>query len=42
MAYDFVFSALAYKEIEYEYRGVHLVKDGGQQVCTLCTLLVFS
>ena len=33
MAYPVVFSALAYKEIEYEYRGVHLVKDGGQQVC---------
>ena len=24
--------ALAYKEIEYDYKPVHLVKDGGHQV----------
>ena len=28
--------ALAYKEIDYDYKPVHLVKDGGQQVSIFC------
>ena len=27
------FVALAIKGVEYDYKPVHLVKDGGQQVC---------
>ena len=28
-------SGLALKGIEYEYRAVHLLKDGGEQVCAV-------
>ena len=31
----FPLSALALKGIEYEYRAVHLLKDGGEQVYTV-------
>ena len=29
--------ALALKGVEYEYKAIHLVKDGGEQVCNNTT-----
>ncbi len=33
-------AALALKGIEYEYRPVHLLKDGGEQVCVCVRVCV--
>ena len=32
---ELIYLALEFKEIEYEYKAVHLVKGGGQQVLNL-------
>ena len=32
LVFTYMYAALALKGIEYEYKAVHLLKDGGEQV----------
>ena len=40
--YLFSFAALAFKDIDYEYRAVNLVKDGGEQVLFTCCTVTYE